>query len=535
MSSNNLEKGIEELIELLGEQYVATDPEILLAYSRTLWVHGSMHIKSPACVTLPKDTEQARSIILIANKYKLPFIPVGSFQSIPCQPNRPNTIIICPRRMKFLEIDEENRFAIVEPGVSYSELQAEAIKRGLYVHVISGGGNTSALASHLFHGWTPTMYRTGLGAKNILGAEWILPDGRIIKVGSLCTGSFFHGAGPGPDLRGIMRGFLGHAGGMGMVTKLAIKLHPWYGPDHFPVVGISPNIGVEFPKDRIRGYLILFPNVERVINTIYKVCHQEIGFTIIRLPGWFGCGFTNSDKKTFWKQWKKYYQHVPEIVIFISMGYSSEYLEYEYKVLKKIVKEEKGIILNESKIKNLIILPKMLRISTNIKLLPLLFKLSIKEMLKMSLPEILRSCVSVRVINPTGSLEVIRLAMDSVRNCFKMAEDGLKILKKFVPPLPDSKCYWIAPTELGYFGNCEIDIFFNNLDEGQRNLVVNKVFPEFVIHSFNEQIPDGYPFPIPQSVLEGYRTKFSRLFEILSRLKSYIDPNNVSNPPYPIR
>ena len=94
-----------------------------------------------------------------------------------------------------------------------------------------------------------------------------------------------------------MRGFLGHVGGMGMVNKLAIKLHPWYGPDHFPTIGISPDIGVDFPEDQIKTYLMMFADTEKVINTMYKICHQEIGFTVIRLPAWFGWGFLNSSKE----------------------------------------------------------------------------------------------------------------------------------------------------------------------------------------------------------------------------------------------
>ncbi|MHA1784345.1 MAG: hypothetical protein ACTSVE_04040, partial [Candidatus Helarchaeota archaeon] len=99
----------------------------------------------------------------------------------------------------------------------------------------------------------------------------------------------------------------------------------------------------------------------------------------------------------------------------------------------------------------------------------------------------------------------------------------------------DAKCYWIAPTELGYYGNCEIDIFLNNLDQGQLYLAKNKILPELIQHSYENKIPEGFPFEIPEKTADEMRTKYSKVYDILRKLKAHVDPKNVSNPPFPFR
>lgn len=71
------------------------------------------------------------------------------------------------------------------------------------------------------------MRSIGIDERNMLGAEWILPDGELLKTGS-------------PSTRAIPRGYQGSTGSTGVCTKIAVRLHPWPGPAAIPAYGTVP-------------------------------------------------------------------------------------------------------------------------------------------------------------------------------------------------------------------------------------------------------------------------------------------------------
>lgn len=89
----------------------------------------------------------------------------------------------------------------------------------------------------------------GFSNRNLLSFEWVMPDGEIVQVGSFdATGDDFLGDGPGPSMRGIIRGFAGALGGIGVFTRAAVKLYPWDGPPALEHSGTSPGYFTEIPE-----------------------------------------------------------------------------------------------------------------------------------------------------------------------------------------------------------------------------------------------------------------------------------------------
>ena len=123
------------------------------------------------------------------------------------------------------EIDEKNMYAVIEPLVSLAQLHAEANKRGLYIGSPEASAQSSAVAGHLFQGMWGVGYRLGVAYRNILGIEWVLPNGEILRTGSFSQDSDngFWGEGPGPDLRGMLRGYAGAMGGVGRATSCHVR------------------------------------------------------------------------------------------------------------------------------------------------------------------------------------------------------------------------------------------------------------------------------------------------------------------------
>ena len=163
---------------------------------------------------------------------------------------------------RIIEVNEKDMYAVIEPYVSFVGLQAEAMKCGLYTPTPLAGSQVSCLANYSWHGAYGNSWITGIGAQNLLGFELVLPDGEVVRSGSMAcpgAGSFWND-GPGPDLRGFLRsGMFGHAGGMGVVTKISCKLWPYAGPAEFPSEGTANMKFSSSLGENWKWFMIKFP------------------------------------------------------------------------------------------------------------------------------------------------------------------------------------------------------------------------------------------------------------------------------------
>jgi len=176
---------------------------------------------------------------------------------------------------RITEIDKKNKFAIVEPYVSVGFLTTETLKQGLRPHSVGCGPSASIVASSTSHfGCGTSSVSTDYGGRVPLGVEWVLPDGNILRVGALGTGAgWFSGDGPGPSLRGIMRGLSGPNGGLGIVTRAAVKLTPWYGPTSIKATGKTNLYEYDIPEN-MRVYQLVFQSRDHMTNFLMAVVEE---------------------------------------------------------------------------------------------------------------------------------------------------------------------------------------------------------------------------------------------------------------------
>ena len=73
---------------------------------------------------------------------------------------------------------------------------------GLNCNIIGAGGNCSALPYAAHYGGGHMGERTSYRERNVLGVEWVTPEGEIVR--------------PGPSLRGVIMGVVAPMGGMGL-------------------------------------------------------------------------------------------------------------------------------------------------------------------------------------------------------------------------------------------------------------------------------------------------------------------------------
>lgn len=291
-----LEKHIYEAFEnIVGARNISQDPGVLETY-RCIASQSSAHYgpydhktPRPQAVILPESTEEVQNIIRLCNKYKIEFKASSTFWAAMGFIGSDYAVQLDMRRMRGLEIDSKNMTAVVEPYAIGAVVQAEAMKVGLTCNVPGVGCSSSVLASTAgWAGFGPTSIFMGCVSENMLGTEWVLPNGEVLRTGSLGAGSgWFCGEGPGPSTRAILRGMLGSTGCMGVCTKVAVRLHPWAGPEYLPTRGTVPAYRAVLP-DNIKGYTLCFPSWDAYAKALSIFHENDIVFLGHRQYNMFG-------------------------------------------------------------------------------------------------------------------------------------------------------------------------------------------------------------------------------------------------------
>jgi len=121
-----------ELVEIVGKENVSGDPEILESYAGDR--NFASHLK-PWFIVKPKNADQVQEIIEWAKETDTPLVPVSS--GAPhlrggSAPDVPQAVIVDLSGMKkILSINRQQRMAVVEPGVTYGELQTALANEGM--------------------------------------------------------------------------------------------------------------------------------------------------------------------------------------------------------------------------------------------------------------------------------------------------------------------------------------------------------------------------------------------------------------------
>jgi len=349
-----ISKDVYRVLEsIVGPEFISDDPVVCegyragpggyecgLGYERVM-------TKIPGCVILPRTTEEVQKIVKVCTRFKIPYVPYSTgFYGPRSHPHVADELLIDLKRMNDFEIDEKHLYAVVGPGVIYSPLQEEAMKRGAYVVIGGGGAQASVIANLIGDGWSPLSHRIGLPHRRILGTELVLPDGELVTLGSLAQyDDPFWGEGPGPDLRGLLRGYTGLRGCLGIVTKMAVKLLPFQ-PERLEPTGISPNTALHLPENRVKWINFTVPNKEAQVKAMFEIGKAEIAGAVTKVPLFWRAIAKAECKEEFWDIWGKETSDTVNnfhIVRVLLIGYTSEeQMEYDERVLMDIMKEVGG-------------------------------------------------------------------------------------------------------------------------------------------------------------------------------------------------
>jgi len=125
-------KTSNNLTEMIGKEKVIKERKILDRYSHDNSFTLPMQ---PRLVVQPRNADDVQKIVTWANQTKTPLVPVSSGEPHfrgDTVPSVPEAVIIDLSRMdKIIRIDRRNRMVLIEPGVTYAQLQPALAEEGL--------------------------------------------------------------------------------------------------------------------------------------------------------------------------------------------------------------------------------------------------------------------------------------------------------------------------------------------------------------------------------------------------------------------
>lgn len=213
----------QELVGIVDAEHVSNKPEELYIYSFDL---GTAEPHRPDYVIAPRTTQQVHDIVCLANREKLPVVPLGGGLSLAglAVPLKGGILVDLKRMDSIIEVNEKGRYAVLECGVSQAQLTSYLAQYhpGL-THSEPGAPPTATIAGNvLIHGQGDLAQPYGFNSDQVNGLEVVLPTGEICLFGSGAIGTSWFTNHPLPDV-GL---FAGWCGTTGIVTRLSIRLYP---------------------------------------------------------------------------------------------------------------------------------------------------------------------------------------------------------------------------------------------------------------------------------------------------------------------
>jgi len=506
----------EKFVKIVGNKNISMDPVIRQGYAYN-WGNDLINLKrekestlfvdAPIAVILPGSTEEVQKVLKLLDevglKFKAQSTGLGPWTCVSSE----DVVLIDLRRMdKIRKIDPKNMYAVVEPYVTGGTLQAELIKINLNCHMPGAGPMVSPLASSTsMCGPGFTSESTGFSGRNVLGTEWVLPNGEVLRLGSLgleTDPDWYVGDGPGFSLRGVMRGASGTKSGLGIFTAVAIKLYPYPCEPKWNLSGVSPKYEFEIPN-YMKFYILSYKNYDAVENAMYRISEEEVAFMLWSTSNLaLGALFARNKSELMQTASKASFFKKPLVVLICAR--TEREFEYKKKVLEKIIEETgakdqiaKGRLIPESQ----------------------------------AYCEALRSMMGFHGFIATGSFQSSFGGIDSIGVSFQMVKINIPLKKKYtkMQTLPDDsgESHFLTTYEWGHYAHAEMPTMYN-----VNNIISRKALLDYFYEADETALEEhlNIPFFIEGDELHDQWGPFVCNYNIwLRKIKEAFDPNNTSD------
>ena len=113
----------DSLVKIVSKDFVSNQKEERYFYARD---GGLMPPHEPDFVVMPKTTKEVQEIVKLANREKIPVVPIGAGLALTglVIPQRGGIVLDMKRMDRILEVNEKARYVVVEAGVTHGILKS---------------------------------------------------------------------------------------------------------------------------------------------------------------------------------------------------------------------------------------------------------------------------------------------------------------------------------------------------------------------------------------------------------------------------
>ena len=215
MAGNKL---VNKFCELLGKENVFQDEADRLAYSYDAAVLDS---SLPSIVLRPATSEALGQAVRLCNENALPTTVRGAGTNLSggTIPKPGGVVIVTMALNEILEINEEDLYAVVQPGVITAKFAAAVEARGLFYPPDPGSQAVSTLGGNVAENAGGLRgLRYGVTRDYVMGIEFFDVNGELVKSGARTVKCV-----TGYNLAGLL---VGSEGTLGVFNKIILKLIP---------------------------------------------------------------------------------------------------------------------------------------------------------------------------------------------------------------------------------------------------------------------------------------------------------------------
>lgn len=208
---------LADLAEFLPDDAIVTGSRALKPFE----TDGlSVYTATPLCALLPRTTQEVAEILKACDRHGVKVVPRGAGTGLSggALPLVDGVLLCLTRFNRVLEIDLENRLAVVQPGVTNLGISRAVEADGFYYApdpssqiACTIGGNVAENSGGVH------CLKYGLTTNNILGVEMVLMSGEVIRLGGKSLDQ------SGLDLMGVV---CGSEGLLGVITEVTVRLLP---------------------------------------------------------------------------------------------------------------------------------------------------------------------------------------------------------------------------------------------------------------------------------------------------------------------
>jgi 4-cresol dehydrogenase (hydroxylating) len=229
LDQGTFDLAIKEMAAVVGSEWVFTSADDIDLYRDPYSPRRGQPDESiPSGAVAPDDLEEVQAIMRIANKHRVPIYPVSTGRNLGyggAAPVLSGSLVLDLKRMnRIIEVNEEQAYAIVEPGVSYFDLYRYLQDNKIRLWVdFPGPGWGSPMGNALDRGIGGYRYETSIHWTQHCGLEAVLANGDLVRTGmgampNAKTWPVFK-YGLGPDIDGLFS-----QSNFGVVTKMGFRM-----------------------------------------------------------------------------------------------------------------------------------------------------------------------------------------------------------------------------------------------------------------------------------------------------------------------